>query len=64
MGKRGTIDVEKAAEELHELIQNADVDTIAALYEYAFDAIELCWPSDDDSDTLIIEYVEGCDPKE
>lgn len=64
MSKRGTIDVEKAAEELHELIQNADVDTIAILYEDAFGAVNECWPSEDDPNTLIIEYVEGCEPKE
>lgn len=63
MGKRETIDVEQAIEELHEYLREADVDTIAALYEYTFGVVNECWPSDDDSDTLIIEYVEGCEPR-
>lgn len=64
MSKEGTINVEKAAEELHEYLRDADVDTVAAIYEYTFGAVEACYPSDDDPDTLIIEYVEGCEPKE
>ncbi len=64
MPEQKMVDVEQAAEELHELIRNADVDTIAAMYEDAFGVVEYCWPSEDDPDTLIIEYVEGCEPKE
>ena len=64
MSDKGTIDVEKAVEELHEYLRDADVDTIAALYEYTFGAVESCWPSEDDPDLLVIEYVEGCEPKE
>ena len=64
MGDKGTIDVEKAAEELHELIRDADVDTIAALYEYTFGAVEACYLSLNDPEILIIEYVEGCEPND
>ncbi|KKK84025.1 hypothetical protein LCGC14_2787530 [marine sediment metagenome] len=64
MSKKETIDVEKAAEELHELIREADVDTIAVLYENAFGAVNECWPSEDDPDLLVIEYVEGCEPND
>lgn len=64
MCTHGTIDVEKAAEELHEYIRDTDIDTIAELYEYILGNVEACWPSDDDPDTLIIEYVEGFKSKE
>ena len=64
MSDKGTIDVEKAVEELYEYLRDADVDTVAALYEYTFGAVESCWPSVNDPDTFIIEYVEGCEPKE
>ena len=64
MPEQRTINIEQAAKELCALIKTCDSETIATLYEEAFGAVEYCWVPENDLDTLIIEYVEGCEPKE
>jgi len=56
------IDFEQAAAELHELISDCDADCLAALYEYAFGAVESCELSEDE-DCFIVTYHEGLEPK-
>ncbi len=55
------IDFEDAADQLHELIREADSDLLAALYENAFGAVESC-TVDDGDDCLVVEYVSGLEP--
>lgn len=52
------IDFEQAAEELHELIRDADADTLASIYEDAFGAVKSCDQSPD-GDHFIVEYHKG-----
>ncbi len=55
------INHEQAASELHELIRDADADTLCALYEYAFGAVKSCEQSSE-SDEFIVEYYDGLEP--
>jgi len=55
------IDFEQAAEELHALVRECDADSLAALYEYAFGAVESCEQSAEE-DCFIVEYHEGLEP--
>lgn len=55
------VDFEQAAEELHELVRECDADTLAALYEYAFGAVESCEQSNE-GDYFIVKYHEGLEP--
>lgn len=52
------VDFEQVAEELHELIRVCNSDTLAALYEYAFGAVESCEESDG-GDYFMVTYHEG-----
>ncbi len=49
---------EQAADELHDLIREADADTLAAMYENAFGAVKSCELSSENG-IFIIEYHEG-----
>lgn len=55
---------EDVAAQLHELIRDADCDTLAALYEYAFGAVESCMVIEDDEDEtyLEVQYHPGLEP--
>ena len=55
------VDHEKAAEELHALIRECDADTLAAIYENAFGAVESCYNSSE-QDCLEVTYYEGLEP--
>lgn len=52
---------ETAAEELHDLIREADADTLAALYEYAFGSVLACYV-DEDKGCLEVHSAEECCP--
>ena len=54
------VDHEQAAEELHALIRECDADTLAALYEDAFGAIEEVGQGD--GDYFEVTYHEGLEP--
>lgn len=56
------IDHEQVAEELHELIRTCDVDTLGAIYENAFGAVESCIESPE-GDYFEVEYHEGLEPE-
>jgi hypothetical protein len=53
------ISFDQAAEELHALIRECDCETLAAIYEHAFGAVEKAEAIDGE---LSIEYVEGLEP--
>ncbi len=53
------IDFEQAAAELHELVRDADADTLACLYEDAFGAVKSCDISKDEDGCFLVEYHEG-----
>ncbi len=55
------VDFEQVAEELHELVRECDSDTLSALYEYAFGAVESCEESDE-GDYFIVTYHKGLEP--
>jgi len=53
------IGFEQVADELHDLIRGADADTLSAIYENAFGAVESCkvvWGG------LEVVFLEGCEP--
>lgn len=56
------IDFEQAAAELHELIRTCDADTLGAMYENAFGAIESCEELPGDGH-FTVEYHEGLEPE-
>jgi hypothetical protein len=56
------MDYEQAAEELHALIRECDADTLAAIYEQSFGAVESCEQSCE-GDYFIATYHEGLEPK-
>lgn len=49
------IGTQQAAKELHDLIENCDCETLAALYEYAFANVKECFVNSDDEDYLDYE---------
>lgn len=53
------IDFEQAAEELHALVGECDADTLAALYEYAFGAVESCEQSDEGDYFVVTHHVRA-----
>jgi hypothetical protein len=58
--KTRKLEFESAAMQLHDLINEADADTLAAMYCQAFGAVANCWPSND-MDCLEVEFEDGFD---
>jgi len=54
------IEHESAAEHIHSYIRECDGDSLAAIYEYVFGAVESC---DNDGDHLVVTYHNGLEPE-
>ncbi len=52
-----------AAREIKDFIDECDMDTLAAVYQYCFAAVSECF-YDDGQDCLEVEYYDGLEPKD